>query len=211
MLSVASRAAMRRIGINVAAVPSRTFAIRSRAPLSSVRVSGSLYNGARHFASAGQPKTTTKVAAAKVTTAKKTTATKAKKPVAKKAAATKAKAKPKLKAKPKPKPVKKAVKKVPKPVNPEVQAVKERRLLKRIALFSEPKRNPDSAWRAFVADSLQGDKGGEFGHVTKKMQGVADAFKNISASELQVSRSQAGSVHTTYCVSFPDQVILTGF
>jgi len=180
MLSVASRAAMRRLGLNVAAVPSRTFAIRPKTPVSSVQVPGSLY-GARHFASAGRPKSTTKVAAAKTTTAKKTTATKAKKPTTKKAAAPKAKAK----AKPKPKVVKKVVKKAPKPVDPAVQAIKERRQLKKIALFSEPKRDPDSAWRAFVADSLQGNKGTEFGHVTKQMQGVADAFKNISATERQ--------------------------
>ncbi|KAH7035295.1 uncharacterized protein B0I36DRAFT_90737 [Microdochium trichocladiopsis] len=170
MLCAASRAALRRLGPTVAAVPSRTLTIRLKAPISQAQANCA-FQGVRQFASVGRPKASTKSATTKAAATKKTKAGKAAKPKAKKKAATK----------PKPKPAKKT----PKPKAPETLAIEDRRQLKRIAILFEPKTAPESAWRIYVAENLQGSQGTEFEKVTEKMAGVAQAYKTLSASELQ--------------------------
>jgi hypothetical protein len=116
------------------------------------------------------------------TKATKTSAT-AKKPAAKKskAATTKSVAKAK-----KPKAKKKAVKAAPKKrvrkvLTPEEKRKVEVRELKKTALLKEPKKLPDSTWLVYVSQHLKGEK-----NVTEAMKQLAETYKNLSASEVEV-------------------------
>ncbi|KXJ95786.1 hypothetical protein Micbo1qcDRAFT_192708 [Microdochium bolleyi] len=172
MLSVAGRAALRRLG---AGASSRSFVIsRVAAPAPHWQALKTLH-AVRLYASVGRPtkssttKTTKKPAAGKTAT---TTKPKAKKAAKKKPAA----AKPKVR--------KPAAKKPATPASLERKEAALRRQLKKTALFTEPKPLPETAWRVFVVDKLKGQPG-TFQDQAAKMIATAEAFKALSPSEAQ--------------------------
>ncbi|KAI0447907.1 hypothetical protein F4803DRAFT_189714 [Xylaria telfairii] len=147
----------------------------------------------RGLASLARPKKTTSSAA--TTAAKKpvkksttkTTKAKAKaSPKSKSTAKSKAKPKAKAKAKAKPKP---KVKRVRKGISPERQKILERRSLKRIALFAEPKALPEQPYQLFVVERTQGKSDGQ--SVVGKMAAVARDFKAVPSQEAERLKSVA--------------------
>lgn len=144
----------------------------------------------RGLASLARPKKTSSSAAttsakkpAKKSTTTKTTKAKAKaSPKSKSKSTAKPKSKPKAKAKAKAKP---KVKRARKPISAEQQKVLERRSLKRIALFTEPKTLPEQPFQLFVVEKTQGKTDGQ--SVIGKMAEVARDFKAIPSHEAEVS------------------------
>lgn len=115
--------------------------------------------------------------------ATKTLAT-AKNPAEKKskAATTKSVAKAKKPKAKKKKAVKAAPKKrVRKVLTPEEKRKAEVRELKKTALLKEPKKLPDRTWLVYISQHLKGEK-----NVTEAMKQFAEAYKSLSASEIEV-------------------------
>ena len=93
------------------------------------------------------------------------------------------KAKPKAKAKAKPKP-KKRVRKV---LTPEEKKAVEVRSLKATALLKEPPKLPDRTWLVYVVQQTKGNKVGA-GNLTGSMAAIAQSFRTLAASDIQVRR-----------------------
>lgn len=134
--------------------------------------------------SAGRSRKTADGAAPKkVTAAKKTTATKATtKATAKKATGTSKSPKAK-KTSPPPK-KKKVLTDKQKAAKELSKARKEKAELKQKALFTEPKNLPRTAWTVYMTREAAG--GGFEGDMVAKMPTIANAFKALSSSELEV-------------------------
>ncbi|KAF3056587.1 putative hmg box protein [Daldinia childiae] len=187
MLSSIGRAAIRRLVSTSATTTPRRIAISW--PISRGR------GFVQGFATAGQPKastatkTTTKTSKPKATkTTKTTNATKAKSTRATKgttkATATKARPKKATKAKAtKSKGKGRAVRKR-KQLSPKKQAILEKRMLKKTALFDEPKLLPDSPWTVYVAEQTK-NKSTSPSDLRARMVELAQNYRNIPASELQ--------------------------
>ncbi|KAI0104802.1 hypothetical protein GGR51DRAFT_560802 [Nemania sp. FL0031] len=120
----------------------------------------------------------------KVPASKATGKTAAKKPAKKpaKKTATKAKAKPKTKAKAKAK-AKPAKKRAKRPISDERKIVIERRALKNVALFTEPKLLATQPWQLYVAEQTQGKSDGE--SVTQKVSALAREYKALQPHEIE--------------------------
>ncbi|KAK8114216.1 hypothetical protein PG999_006285 [Apiospora kogelbergensis] len=138
--------------------------------------------------SAGRSRKTADGAAPKkVTAAKKTTATKATtKATAKKATGTSKSPKAK-KTSPPPK-KKKVLTDKQKAAKELSKARKEKAELKQKALFTEPKNLPRTAWTVYMTREAAG--GGFEGDMVAKMPTIANAFKALSSSELEIADAQ---------------------
>lgn len=126
----------------------------------------------------------------KATTKKPTkAATKPTKAKAKVKAKPKVKAKATVKAKAKAKPRAKATaksaakrKRVKRVISPENQVILERRRLKKVTLYNEPKQLPTTPWMAFLVQQTQGKSEGG---VIQRMPAISQAFKALSPQEIQ--------------------------
>ncbi|KAJ8130653.1 hypothetical protein O1611_g2974 [Lasiodiplodia mahajangana] len=181
MLYSIGRSATRRLA-STAFATSHARLVVFRAPTKAHSAAPGIYSrysqAVRGYASAAQSK---KVSASKAT--KKTPAKKAAKKPARKTT-TKAKAKPKTKAKAKAKPkAKPASKRVKRPISPERQTVLERRALKKVALFAEPKLASTQPWQLYVTEQSKGKGDGQ--PLTGKVATWARNYKALSSDEMQ--------------------------
>ncbi|KAI1132072.1 hypothetical protein F5Y10DRAFT_261551 [Nemania abortiva] len=187
MLSSIGRSATRRLA-STAFATSHARLVVFRATTKPHFGAPSIYGSPiRGFASAGQ---TRKVSTSK-SAGKSSTKKPAKKPTKK--TTTKAKAKPKTKAKTKAKAkpkAKPASKRVKKPISAERKTLLERRALKRVALFTEPKLLPAQPWQLFVVEQTQGKKDGQT--IVQKMASLGQEYKALPSSEIQRLESITG-------------------
>jgi hypothetical protein len=149
----------------------------------------------RHFSeTTGQlaEKTAAKTTAAKPRAKKTTTA--AKKPAAKKATTKRATATKRKAVKAKKPAAKKAApkKRVKKVLTPEEKRKLEIRELKKIALLSEPKRLPDTAWMVYMQQGLGGLS--SVAEVSNAVKGLGESYASLSSLEKQVHMSRSSIV-----------------
>ncbi|KAI1661404.1 hypothetical protein F4813DRAFT_347432 [Daldinia decipiens] len=186
MLSSIGRAAIRRLVSTSATTAPRRIAIswpitRGRGFVQGFATAGQLKATATKVTTkTSKPKatkTTTATKATKGSTKATATKAKAKKATASKATTAKSKA-PKSKAKGKGKGRKRQ------PMTPEKQAILERRVLKKTALFTEPKFLPDSQWTVFVAEQTRNKVTSPSG-LRDLMLGLSQNYRSLPAPERQ--------------------------
>ncbi|KAI1105228.1 hypothetical protein F4804DRAFT_304723 [Jackrogersella minutella] len=189
MLSSIGRAAIKRL----VSTPITTSCGRIVVSQLSVRSLGPGRTLVRGFAAAAKPKTAaatttkraTKPAATAGRTKKATTAKATKKPTkttkaTKATKATTAKKTKKKAAKPKTKPKLRR----PKALSPVKAAILERKQLKQMALFTEPKQLPSSPWLLYVTEGTQGKAGGP-AVIRTAMGRMSTEFKALPAARIQ--------------------------
>ncbi len=196
MLTSIARAAIKRLvtTATIAATSSRQVAISrlrvtthgSLQPFNIARSSFNLTRGLATRVQTKKPATATK----KKTVSKTATAAK-KKPIKAKAkpkAKPKVKAKAKAKAKPKTKAAAKAATKPRlrrKPLSNEAAATLQKKELKKVALFKEPKTTAEAAWQVFVAEQRKG-KTNPHDALKAVMQELSVVYKALSPAEHKV-------------------------
>lgn len=155
----------------------------------------------RNFTETGNEQATTSASTEAKPKATKT-ATTTKKPAAKKskAATTKSVAEKAKKPKKKKKAVKAAPKKrVRKVLSPEAKRAAEIRELKKIALLDPPKSLPARSWMVFISQYYKDYQGGQ-GGIREIVPQIAEAYKELSASEMEV-RVHAAPVSVAESIS----------
>ncbi|TGJ86969.1 hypothetical protein E0Z10_g1814 [Xylaria hypoxylon] len=140
----------------------------------------------RGFASVGRPK--------KASSSKGSAKTPTKKPATKSTKKINAKPKPKPKPKQeaKPKPLKK-------PISVEKKAVIERQMLKKAALYTEPKLLATQPWSLFIVEQTLGKENENGAHM---MVSLAPVYKALPSSEIQRLESQAAQNRVANAVAY---------
>lgn len=162
MLSSIGRAAVKRLVSTTAATSLHRIAV----PRLVANTPKPNHAFIRSFATPGRPKASTKQNATK-------------KPVAKQAKSTKSETTPEL--------IPKRVVRRRKPLTPEKEAILEKRELKKTALLSEPKSLPVIPWTVFVKEETNHKDVPDAIGLRGRMGQLAQDYKNLPASELQVS------------------------